>query len=73
MNLVLQIDIARILDLDQCLEDPPHRLAGALHNAGVNVTQLYVSGYDQAVLSSPASMSALEGAYITTGYLQSLD
>jgi branched-chain amino acid transport system substrate-binding protein len=43
-------------------------LSGALRNAGVNATQLYVSGYDQAALDSRASMSALEGAYITASY-----
>ncbi len=38
-------------------------LAGALKNASVNVKQIYFTGYDQQVLTSPTARSALNGTY----------
>jgi len=39
-------------------------LAGALAQGGVTAKQLYFTGYDQNILSSPAARAAMNGAYM---------
>ncbi len=42
-------------------------LSGAVKNAVIDAKQLYYTGYDQDVLSSPSTISAFDGSYIADG------
>ncbi|HLG66989.1 MAG TPA: ABC transporter substrate-binding protein [Acidimicrobiales bacterium] len=42
-------------------------LANAVKQAGIKAKQLYFTGYDQNILSSPAARAAFDGVYVSAG------
>jgi branched-chain amino acid transport system substrate-binding protein len=48
-------------------------ISTAIKQGGIQATQIYATGYDDATLSSPGARQALEGAYFSTPVVWDLD